>query len=54
MTHIPVFSEWTSTLSWPKPEPESPKEEDVKTEWESNKESPEKKPCNSSNKDMKD
>ena len=33
---------------------EFPKEEDVKIEWEPNKELPEKKPWISSNKDMKD
>ena len=43
MTHIPVFSEWTSMLSYKKLDLEFPKEEDVKIEWEPNKELPEKK-----------
>jgi hypothetical protein len=36
-TLTPVFSEWTSTWFWLKPEEEFPREGDVKTDLEPNK-----------------
>ena len=44
MIHILVFLEWTFMSFYKKLDLEFPKEEDVKIEWEPNKELPEKKP----------